>query len=513
MKILKTESDTIFVIYDPARQRLRVGGNFRVVDEADGTREEYLTMVVEDSVPELPGILEGAIREEIYPKPEQELGVEPKTKGATERLKLAKFKILGKIIGSRVRTWDGSVPSRTAKLELLPTRGLLELLELGGSLCSSQAASQTSNQVVKVPEAEAPAPQSASLPTLQLPAPRVKHPAKIGHVTDEARAYDVISSCYHLEGINLIVGVKGMGKSHLAKTILVDFINQGFGTIVFDLNNEYSGIKTLVKDDKLDVLRPTDNLKFTLPELGPKTLIDIMEGLGLSEPSLMDFRSIVTDDKGNLDVKTIEDLEKKVRGLSTRQTASAIQRRLVKLKPLLTNEEGKMGEIVTKLNDGNCFLVNLRALDHDIVRCTVQALISILTSKLESQDLKPIAIMAEEAHSYIQKEAWTDIVTRTRHLGATHFYITNSPRNIPELILRQADNLFCFHLDLPEDIKYVAPASGLDDRTLEKIVKALMPHQFLAVGSVTRGYPLVLETCPELRGVAAGETRRKFNEP
>jgi len=121
--------------------------------------------------------------------------------------------------------------------------------------------------------------------------------------------------------------------------------------------------------------------------------------------------------------------------------------------------------------------------------------------------------MAEEAHSYTQKEAWTGIVTRTRHLGATHFHITNSPRNIPELILRQADNLFCFHLDLPEDIKHVAPASGLDDRTLEKIVKALMPRQFSAVGSVTRGYPLVLETCPELREVAAGETRRKLNEP
>ena len=135
MKILKTEGDTIFVIYDPVSQRLKVGENFRIADN----QEEYLAMVVEDSVPELPGILESVVRAEIFPKPEQEYGVKPSTLGATERLKLAKLKVLRKVTktpnGSRVTMWDGSMPSRVAKLEPISIQDLLKLLELESLPC------------------------------------------------------------------------------------------------------------------------------------------------------------------------------------------------------------------------------------------------------------------------------------------------------------------------------------------------------------------------------------------
>jgi len=66
---------------------------------------------------------------------------------------------------------------------------------------------------------------------------------------------------------------------------------------------------------------------------------------------------------------------------------------------------------------------------------------------------------------------------------------------------------------LPEDVAHIAPTSGFDKETQGRILKVLMPYQFLAVGSVTKDYPLLLSTCLRIKGIVAGETRRKFNEP
>jgi len=42
-----------------------------------------------------------------------------------------------------------------------------------------------------------------------------------------------------LEKVNVITGVKGSGKSHLAKVILLQLIEQGAPCLVFDINREY----------------------------------------------------------------------------------------------------------------------------------------------------------------------------------------------------------------------------------------------------------------------------------
>jgi DNA helicase HerA-like ATPase len=42
-----------------------------------------------------------------------------------------------------------------------------------------------------------------------------------------------------LEKVNVVTGVKGSGKSHLAKVILLQLIEQGAPCIVFDINREY----------------------------------------------------------------------------------------------------------------------------------------------------------------------------------------------------------------------------------------------------------------------------------
>jgi hypothetical protein len=42
-----------------------------------------------------------------------------------------------------------------------------------------------------------------------------------------------------MEKINIVTGVKGSGKSHLSKVILIELIKRGAPCIVFDINKEY----------------------------------------------------------------------------------------------------------------------------------------------------------------------------------------------------------------------------------------------------------------------------------
>ncbi|HXV42440.1 MAG TPA: DUF87 domain-containing protein, partial [Anaerolineae bacterium] len=42
-----------------------------------------------------------------------------------------------------------------------------------------------------------------------------------------------------LEKVNVVTGVKGSGKSHLSKVLLMQLVHQGAPCVVFDINREY----------------------------------------------------------------------------------------------------------------------------------------------------------------------------------------------------------------------------------------------------------------------------------
>jgi len=175
-------------------------------------------------------------------------------------------------------------------------------------------------------------------------------------------------------------------------------------------------------------------------------------------------------------------------------------------------EKGALRRVLDQLGGGKTLVVNLKGLSKVAMRTTVQVLLSSVTGLLEERALEPVFLFAEEAHMYIERTDIEDLVTRMRHLGIWQFYITNTPTSLPELLVRQTDNLFCFYLSLPDDIKYIAPASGLEPDVLQKIVAALPPRHFLAVGRATEDYPVILRN-KELDVITAGETRYRFNEP
>jgi len=369
---------------------------------------------------------------------------------------------------------------------------------------------------------------------------------------------DFIVSAKDLQGINTIVGMKFMGKSHLAKTLLLGLVDNGAKCVVFDVNDEYSrlwlnrdgGIREeyvvdlgYIRCSKIFPVRPGVNLRFPLRSIGRENFIDIMESLleKLGGPSLATLLSIL-DDMSSEKTWTMNQLEFKIKSVYDKSIKGALERRfnLLKNTGLIVNEteeekieesfrfRGKIPDVrVTMkliqsmsfsfehimsemLKNGGALILNLKGLDRLTMRISVQLILNKLVKLLEG-GMEPIFLFAEEAHLYLDEVAWIDVVTRIRHLGAWQFFMTNTPPSIPPLIIRQTDNLFTFHLSIPEDIKHVSPASGMDYNVFGRMVKALSPREFIAVGAVTEQYPLVLRT-RELDVMTAGETRLKFRE-
>jgi len=346
-----------------------------------------------------------------------------------------------------------------------------------------------------------------------------KYPVAVG-LDSENNMFEV--SAYDLQGLNLIVGFKGAGKSHLAKVMLSDLTHYEAGCLVFDVNDEYSrldvGRNGLPKPEleKLFVkLRPGDTLKFPLSDIKPEVLVNVMEALGLRDASLAEFSELV-EKLGRQSALGLGPLEKEAKEVRTSSVKEAILRRLKRLKETgLINDEcpqGQLTNILSQLNEGKTLIVNLKGLAKPAMRTVVQVLLSNLLSLLEEKQLEPVFLFAEEAHLYIDRADIEDLVTRMRHLGLWQIYITNTPTSLPEFLIRQTDNLFCFYLSLPDDVKYVAPSSGLEPDVLQRLVSALPPRHFLAVGKATEYYPVILKN-RQLDVIAAGETRYRFLEP
>jgi len=347
-----------------------------------------------------------------------------------------------------------------------------------------------------------------------------KYPVAVG-LDSKDNLFEV--SAYDLQGLNLIVGFKGAGKSHLAKVILLDLTQHKAGCLVFDVNDEYSRLdvgrngQSKPELEKLFVkLRLGETLKFPLSDIKPEVLVNVMEALGLKDASLAEFSEIVGELGQKQSVLSLELLREWVDDVKTASVKGAILRRLRMLGDtgLIDDsiQQGTLANVLSQLKEGKTLIVNLKGLTKSAMRTVVQVLLSNLLSLLEEKRLESIFLLAEEAHLYIDRADIEDLVTRMRHLGLWQFYITNTPTSLPEFLIRQTDNLFCFYLSLPDDVKYVAPPSGLEPDVLQRLVSALPPRHFLTVGKATEYYPVVLRN-RQLDVIAAGETRYRFLEP
>lgn len=321
--------------------------------------------------------------------------------------------------------------------------------------------------------------------------------------------------------LTIITGKKGSGKSHLAKLLIKELVQNQAKVVVLDINDEYKGIgyhrdgtPSPIYSNVLR-LEPSKNLRFTLDYIGKKGVADILcHAMDLPTTSLREFLRL-WDELAEYGRLTLTDL---IESVSNRRgnehIKEALISRLLTLASLdlITEDQdlaSRFEDLFTKIDDGGALVIALNRSTQILRRIVVEFILSKLTHLLEQGRIPPCFLFAEEAHLYLRETYWEDIVTRMRHLGLFTTLITNQPDAIRDCVYRQVDNIFIFSFSSEKDLEAIARVSMIDGDTLKAIVKYIPPRYCLAVGRLTGNLP-VLFHCAEADMLTYGETKLFF---
>ncbi len=344
----------------------------------------------------------------------------------------------------------------------------------------------------------------------------------------------------HLEKINIITGVKGSGKSYLCKVMLLELIERGAPCIVFDINREYIHLPRHAVDPftgkvlKRGIvhLKAGENLKMGLRQFGIQPFITLMTKYGLPEVSAVQLENrlyqlfaeadALERKRGRpyfLSIDHLIELSEQGQLVSNEVVNNAIRTRLQAVKNTgifasHPNEAIDFRREYQKIRDGGALVIDLSDLSYLARFGFVQALLEIIREICDEEILLGTNrfpfVFFEEAHLYISRNTISAIVTRSRHLGLTCFFITNMIGGLDESVLRQADNLWLLNVPFEDDVRHIAKSALTDEQTLLSYVKRLKRYHALALGNVTRGYPIIFRV-KTLRGInTAGETKYFF---
>lgn len=347
-----------------------------------------------------------------------------------------------------------------------------------------------------------------------------------------------------LEKVNVVTGVKGSGKSHLAKVILMQLIEHGAPCIVFDINREYIHLpKTEVNEGTGEVyqrgivhLEAGGNFRLGVRQFGLAPLMTLMQRFGLPEVSALHFENRIArlwaeaeglEDQGKkapyLGLEQLMDMADDQEfggGSSALVVNNAIRSRLealanTRIFARSPREAASLSLAYNRIREGGALVIDISALSNLARGGFVQAIIELVKdlchTEIENGTHRFPFIFFEEAHLYVSRQSIDYIVTRARHLGITSFFVTNMIQGLDEAILRQADNLFMLRIPYEDDVRHVSRGAATDFATMDALVRRLRQRHALVVGNVTSQYPLMFEVDP-LRNInTAGETRYFFN--
>jgi len=344
-----------------------------------------------------------------------------------------------------------------------------------------------------------------------------------------------------LEKVNIITGVKGSGKSHLAKVILLELIKLGAPCIVFDINREYINLPkhqvdfatNKVLERGVIHLQAGNNLKLSACQFGIQPMLTMLSRFGLPEISSLYFESRMTrlfeeiEQRLAMGMKTpfigIDELiqmaemfefapdNEKING-AIRSRLNAIKN--TKVMASEPSEAVSLHEYYGLIREGGALVIDISSLTNLARAGFVQAIIEILKdicfNEIELGTERFPFLFFEEAHLYVSRNSIDYIVNRSRHTGMTCFFVTNMITGLDEGVLRQTDNLFLLNLPFEDDVRHVAKSAITDMDTMSAFVRRLRRHHTLIIGNVTRNYPLIIKVEP-LEGVnTAGETKFFF---
>jgi len=331
-------------------------------------------------------------------------------------------------------------------------------------------------------------------------------------------------SLHNLDGqLNIITGRKESGKSHLSKLLVSKLAENGAYIIVFDINNEYSGIgkrRDGVENEiseKILALKPGENFTFSIKYIGRRTLINILENV-LDTPgvTLREFIRILDDleSKGCLTLKALGETIQTWKCNEFVRDAMLTRYYSILASKLFTDsmeDSFKFEDVFNHFKEGLVMIIQLGNKPPIARRIVVEAVLNKICDLLESNKIPPTFLFAEEAHLYLRETYWDDLITRMRHYGVFTTFITNQPDAIPVGIYRQADNIFLFNFINSNDLEMVSKASMVDVDTVKSLVRTLPPRHCLVIGKAAGNLPCLIRVAsPNFQ--ALGETKRFFKK-
>lgn len=350
----------------------------------------------------------------------------------------------------------------------------------------------------------------------------MQYPISLGRCGSDDQKFEIFAE--DLDGkLNIITGKKETGKSHLSKILINSLIQYGAYVIVFDLNNEYSGLSYNVDgtpssiSDKLFLLNPGKELKFNLTYFGKPSISNMLKNaLDMPSASLREFFRIWD----SLENKKILSLFELGKAFGTWTINELVRDALLSRFHMINssrlfstnsvNERGFQFEDVIKTKPkGAAMIVNMSRISPVIRRMIVELVMNKLIELLEKSIIPPIFIFAEEAQLYIRDTYWEDLITRMRHFGIYSTFITNQPDAINDTIYRQVDNIFLFNFTNDSDLEKISKVSLVDSSTIKSLVKTLSHRNCLAIGKAVSNLPMVIKINP-VDMLTLGETKKFF---
>jgi len=466
LRILQKRGDTLEVLCAPSELNLSIG-DYLKISQGDNT---LLAQVVDVSYADLPGAVEDLIRDLVVEEVDGAKVLDPYNTGSISLLmketRVLVLKIRCVLHGNRVVHNSPWLPSRySAAYEIASSDYLTKLINKDESLS-----------------------------------------VEVGFVAEESFKI----SLSNLDGcLTIVTGKKESGKSHLAKLLVQGIVSNGGTVLVFDVNGEYLCLDKRVDGrpsglaKAMQRLEPGVNFRITLQSMGLKTFLDILEHVYATPPtSLRELARLWKKLERREGVPSLDTLLEAVeREPLNEAVRDALLTRLQSIHSsgfISNNEEeaAQLDEILETRADGNLVVVNLSKLLPSVRRLVVEYLLSHISSLLSNERVEPLFLLAEEAHLYLRETYWEDIVTRMRHLGMFPIFVTNQPDTIPEVVYRQADNIFLFNLLNDNDLDKIAKVSKVDAETIRLLVKRMPPRHCLVTGRIVNDIPLLIRVRP-----------------
>jgi hypothetical protein len=477
MKILNKKGDEIYILCRPD-ESLRIGDCLNIGG--------IIAQVIDVEYASLPGILEHILRKSLLGGAETEEHVQQEAKTFLDTLsdhRLAITKIRGTYDGKEFRPGftELSVDRSNAPISLMKPEEVSNMLGL-----------------------------------------KSKYMADIG----ETATWEPMNFQLMLDklGINLITGMKGSGKSYAAKKILLKLIENGKVIIVFDLNGEYVNLWRDGEGKPGSFMR---RVRVLNPKATKATAVEVPLRIPLNEVSYDEFASFTNTDprsqmyntlivfweqqRGPFDLDDLESWVNNTKNVPNNYVQTGLLGKIRMARALHLFGQFDMKSLIKQMEKtGGTLIVNLRGTTRKEREVIVEFIVRRLTDLRTKEEIKPIGLFAEEAQLYVTKAMWDDILTRMRHHGIFPTFITNDPRTLPDEVFSLCDNLISFKFENEDDLRQISKAKMIDLETL-KLLRNVEFFQCLIIGSLTRGFPILITITPQKDVMMGGETQKLFD--